>query len=207
MRKHCLVVATILIGGSGAASSQAVSFGVKGGIPFGDTNGTHDESRPYIVGPSIEVRLPANFAIEVDGLYRRLGNSIGFSYQLNSVSAAYFNRDRGNSWEFPFLGKYYFRSRSESWQPYVGTGWALRRTWFHSDASGFVTDESGGPRATNSHSDYVDSLGVGAVVAAGLRFHRGRLAFAPELRYTRWGSANFQRNPRNEGGILLGISF
>src|SRR5260370_11286745 len=150
MRKHCLVVATILIGGSGAASSQAVSFGVKGGIPFGDTNGTHDESRPYIVGPSIEVRLPANFAIEVDGLYRRLGNSIGFSYQLNSVSAAYFNRDRGNSWEFPFLGKYYFRSLSESCQPCAGTGWALRRTWFHSDASGFVTDESGGPRATNS---------------------------------------------------------
>lgn len=182
-----------LVAGACAAWPQAVSFGVKGGVPIGDLNANRDESRPYIVGPSVEIRLPANFAIEIDALYRRVGNSLAYPTPWGAV----FNRDRGNSWQFPFLGKYYFRSASEGWQPFVGTGWSLRETWVHSDGSS--------PQAY--HFDYRDRLDVGAVASAGVRFRKGRFAFAPEVRYTRWAGANFERNARNEAGILFGISF
>jgi hypothetical protein len=161
----------------------------------------------------VEIRLPANFAIEIDALYRRLGNS-GFAYQLNSgvayqligTSNSYFNRDRGNSWEFPFLGKYYFR-RGTGWQPFVATGWSLRGTWFHNDSNSSFTDADGVLHTSKSHSSYTDGLGIGAVVATGLQFHAGPFKFAPEIRYTRWGGSNHDRPPRDEGGILLGIRF
>jgi hypothetical protein len=65
-----LLSGLVLILGIRIASAQAVSIGIKGGIPIGGTIGQQDESRPYIVGPSVEVRLPAGFVIEVDALYR-----------------------------------------------------------------------------------------------------------------------------------------
>ncbi len=81
-----------MIAASSPCSAQLVTFGALGGVPFPDRTVTHDnplyhdESRPYLIGPSIEVRLPANFAIEADGIYQRIGNSL--SYQLNVPSAA-----------------------------------------------------------------------------------------------------------------------
>jgi hypothetical protein len=65
-----------------SAAAQPVSVGVLGGVPLIDQTQTygnpldHDESRPYIIGPSLEVRLPAGFAIEADGLYQRIGSTV-----------------------------------------------------------------------------------------------------------------------------------
>ncbi len=39
------------------------------------------ESRPYAIGPTVEVRLPAGFAIEASALYRRLGQTTAFNYR------------------------------------------------------------------------------------------------------------------------------
>ena len=80
----------------------------------------------------MEVRLPARFAVEADALYQRIGYSNVFN--LNDTNL-FQSRERGNSWEFPLLVKYYFRPQSESWQPFVGTGFAFRTTSFHSDYS------------------------------------------------------------------------
>lgn len=72
MRKNTLrIVCSIILGGI-AASAQAVSFGVLGGVTLTDPLSYRDESRPYIIGGSIEVRLPARFAVEADILYRAL---------------------------------------------------------------------------------------------------------------------------------------
>ena len=132
------------------ASAQLVSIGVKGGVPFLDTNEHGDESRPYIIGPSVEIRLPAGFAIEVDALYRRIGDTLGFNASsigagLNVIPSTsfYIDRQRGNDWEFPFLGKYYFRPRTAGWQPFLSTGWALRTVSFHQDISETVIDATG----------------------------------------------------------------
>ncbi len=218
--KTYISFSVLMVASVGAAWSQAVSVGVKGGIPLLDTLSSHDESRPYIVGPFVEIRLPAGFAIEADALYRRVGNS-NFGSLLSGANllapdgavvqgpyiSTFSNRQRGNSWEFPLLGKYYFRTRALGWQPFLGSGFALRTTvGFHADTTRTVVAASGTPTTTSFQRDFRPPLDVGAVVSAGVRFHAGRLALAPEFRYTRWGGVENPLN-RNEAGALLGISF
>ena len=196
------------------ASAQLVSIGAKAGVPFLDQTQGNDESRPYIIGPSVEVHLPAGFAIEVDALYRRIGNTFGFNFSvigagLNVVPANnfYINRQRGNDWEFPFLGKYYFRPRTAAWQPFLSTGWALRTVSFHQDISETVIDANGNSHFNSFRNHFRSDVGVGAVVAAGVRFRAGRIAVIPELRYTYWGSTAQFELRRNEAAGLVGISF
>jgi hypothetical protein len=207
MRK-CIVLFGLLITVVGrTASAQAVSFGVKGGIPLTEASGNNDESRPYLVGASLEIRLPAGFAIEADAFYRRIGNTNIFRTSLDGVPTSIISRQRGNSWEFPVLGKYYFRSRTSKWQPFAASGYAFRGTQVHSDSSLTTTDASGVTHTSLAHYDYGLGLGVGAVFAGGVRFHAGRFAFLPELRYTRWGGSDGNLTRKNEAGVLLGINF
>jgi hypothetical protein len=209
MRKNTLrFLCSIILGGI-AASAQAVSFGVLGGVTLTDPLSFRDESRPYIVGGSIEVRLPGRFAVEADVLYQRIGTSTSLSGFLNPTITSITDRQRGNSWKFPILGKYYFRPRTSAWQPFVGTGYAFRAIQFHDDVNETTVDSSGAIHNTTFHGDHGDGLGVGAIFATGVRFHAGRFAFSPQVRYTRWGDT--QNNPtslrKNEAGLLLGISF
>src|SRR5690349_10363071 len=63
-----------------SAVSQPFGFGVKGGVPLTDfvnaidTGTLRFNTAPnrYIVGPTIELRLPFGFGIEFDALYRHL---------------------------------------------------------------------------------------------------------------------------------------
>jgi hypothetical protein len=213
MKTILFVFVTITI--NQVASAQLVSFGAIGGGPFLDQNQGGDESRPYIVGPSVEFRLPAGFVIELDALYRRVGSTSGFG--LSNIIfvppltppyvSSFVSRQRGNYWEFPVLGKYYFRPRSTGWQPFIGTGWALRTAFFHEDINQTVVTADG-----NSHSDsfknhFRSEVGVGATFVAGVRFRVGRIAVIPELRYTYWGHAIQNSLRNNEAAGLLGISF
>ena len=211
MKAYVLILFAAIAGGQ-PASAQAVSVGVKGGVPLLDGTTFHDESRPYIVGPSIEVRLPASFAIEADALYRRIGSSYGFSGNIlgnfgpGTMLTSFTSRQRGNSWEFPFLGKYYFRQEVKGGRVFLGTGWAFRTVDFRSVVAQSGVDPSGRSfTQTFKNLDRAD-LQVGAVVTAGLRFHVGRFALAPEARYTRWGNATGSTS-KNEASLLLGISF
>lgn len=200
------------------ASAQTVSIGVKGGVPLVDRTVSKDESRPYIVGPYIEIRLPAGFAVEADALYQRIGDTAGFGFpganiiavgtgfNQGPITTSFINRQRGNSWEFPLLGKYYFRPGESGLRPFVATGWAFRTISVHSDVNETNIDSSGLAHSLSFNGYYRSSLGVGAVFSAGVRFHAGRVSFVPEIRYTRWGASdNFVS--KNEAGLLLGISF
>jgi hypothetical protein len=208
MKKHIAMFAFILLGTS-SAFAQAVSFGVKGGIPMIDqTSQGNDESQPYIVGPSVEFRLPAGFALEVDALYQRVGTTlysgqIGAGTGLNSVTGSGSDRIRGNDWEIPVLGKYYFHRNAAKWQPYIATGWALRVIGVTDNAS-FTSSTP--IVTTQATSNYKSDVGVGAVAALGVRYKVGRLAILPEVRYTRWGSNTPWMN-QNEATFLLGINF
>ncbi len=104
------------------------------------------------------------------------------------------------------LGKYYFRPRESGWQPFVATGWALRTVAFHDNGTSTTTDANGAASTFTFHDNYVSDLGVGAVVAAGVRLRTGHFAFLPELRYTRWGSDTSTLR-KNEAGFLLGLTF
>ncbi len=193
---------------------QPVAFGVVGGVPLVDQTITgstiHDESRPYIIGPSLEVRLPAGFAIEADAVYQRLGTTL--SYQLlpsvtplGASATALTNRLRANMWEFPILGKYYFR-RSSSWQPFIGTGWALRFANIHQAGSETTVDANGVSNMFSFNDSFRSDLEVGAAFAAGARYRLGRFAFSPQVRYTRWGGQNNVLR-KDEAAAAIGISF
>ena len=103
-------------------TAQSFKFGVKGGAFITDPAEEFDQSRPYTVGPSFEIALPARFAAEVNALYSRFGSSL---FPASSSGS----QIRGNSWEFPILGKYYFAEQSSSIQPFDSAGVAFRQIW------------------------------------------------------------------------------
>ncbi len=76
--------------------AQSISIGGKIGVPFADPMGRYGESRPYGIGPTVEVRLPAGFAIEASALYRRLGRTDSYNYGPDGTSSIT-NRARGNA--------------------------------------------------------------------------------------------------------------
>lgn len=215
MKKLSISFLAMIVGAS-FLSAQTVSFGVKGGVPLIEQGGNFDESRPYIVGPSVEVHLFGGFAVEADALYQRLGASFTFSpFSLlagSSVSLAGSSisyeaiRQRGNAWEFPLLGKYYFRSRTSAWRPYLATGYNFRTIGVHTAGTVILTDQNGMPHTSSFRQSFRSDLGIGATFAGGVRLRAGRIAVLPEVRYTRWGSSdNLTR--KNEAAFLLGISF
>jgi hypothetical protein len=200
MRKLSLIFA-LATAFAACASAQLVSVGALGGVRLTDGFSYDDESRSYVVGGSVEVRLPAGFAIEADALYQRIGDTASLNAFLPSPFYM-ITRERGNDWEFPLNVKYYFRPHTASWQPFVGTGYAFRTISFHEASSTFnVPDEING----NSHYNFRSSLDVGASIVAGLRFHYGPVAILPQVRYTRWGDSDSVN--KNEATLLLGLTF
>jgi hypothetical protein len=191
----------------GVAFAQLISVGLKGGIPLTDAAPYKDESRPYTVGASIEVRLPGHFAVEGSALYQRIGNSNRTLLLFAPVNMTSSYRQRGNSWEFPILGKYYFRPMQRGWEPFVGTGYALRTVQFQTDGQATTLDEAGKVTTIPFHTENGNGLGVGATFAAGVRMPVGRFAVMPEVRYTRWGGTDNNRTKRNNVKLLVGITF
>ena len=198
-------------------SAQLVSIGVKGGVPITEPQRFNDESRRYLVGPSIEFRLPLHFAVEVDALYSRVGRSYNYFFTYNVVPPGVGDavittgsasvRERGNSWEFPILGKYYFGKTESTIRPFLGTGYAFREIWSSQETK--VSIPSSVPLnliTTTSKQDFRSPFDVGAVFAAGVRARAGRLSILPEFRYVRWGSASTTQR-KNEVKFLLGVSF
>lgn len=171
--------------------AQQIEVGIKGGFVFTDPlKYTPDKSKPYTIGGTVEVKLPANFAIEADLLYKRLHS--------NFQESTYIFNSKGDSLELPVIGKYYFRP-TRGWRPFLGTGWAVRRTWQETE-----TRQNGARDLFSRPSD----IGVGAVVSAGARYQYHRVKLTPELRYSRWGAGNeFPRRNPNQLELLFGVSF
>jgi hypothetical protein len=200
-----------------AATSQAqlISIGVKGGIHTLDSTTTIDESKRYLVGPSVEVRLPGNFAIEADALYQRLGSSTRlfpfFSTgtpapgESPTASIPLTQRQRGNSWEFPVLAKYYTRSFGPL-HPFVSGGAAFRTIGVDRKGTNILIYTNNVTQTVPFQQSFRTNLAVGAVAAVGLRYKVGRFSILPEFRYTRYGSDD-RFASKNSANFLLGISF
>src|SRR5271170_7940325 len=94
------------------ASAQSLSVGIMGGGSLTDAfqsinsenQLSYSQSKDWIVGATLELHLPHNFSIEVDGLYRELHLTTAFlepNGTKNSVSPS-----PVVTWELPVLAKY-----------------------------------------------------------------------------------------------------
>lgn len=73
---------------TGLLFGQSVAIGAVGGLrPTDDFQyAATSESRPYVVGPSVEVTLPLGFAVGFEALYQRQGYSTAGGNVLASTS-------------------------------------------------------------------------------------------------------------------------
>jgi hypothetical protein len=206
-----------------SAFSQPLTFGVKGGVPLTDLlstpgfpsglqpgpgftpPGATSTTNPYIVGATVEVRLPRNFSVEFDALFRH------FSYQWGFFSIA--NSSEGtatsNAWELPLLLKYKLHGRFL--RPYIdgGVAWDLLQGFSATTIYyGFA------PPPVTTHASDAGAFGdttAGLVIGGGVDIHTFFLHISPEVRYTRWTSQNlaeaFVASNQNQVEFLLGVTF
>lgn len=186
----------LLLFGSTAVLAQPFTAGIKAGIPLTDFlnaagNGMFDYTAPmqhYIVGGVAELRLPKGFGIEVDALYRRLQ----YTGSGNLVDVFVTSHTSGSNWEFPVLLKYRFHFPIV--KPYVDAGVAwdtlagLKQT---------VTSVSLAPPGS-SPQELLRNTTMGFVIGGGIDIHAVVMHISPELRFTRWSSAQIG----NSGGLL-----
>jgi hypothetical protein len=104
------------------ASAQPFGAGLKVGVPATDAFKVFPvpslavftaESPRYLVGPYVELRLPAKMAVEVDALYR------SYDFRSAGVGAS------ASSWEFPVLIKHRFFAGPV--RPYFDAGVSFSR--------------------------------------------------------------------------------
>jgi len=214
--------------GAASALAQPVTFGVRVGEPLTDFVSTvqnqniagalgqladfRSNTRPYVLGATVEVRLPASFGLELDALYRRLnysGTSLATT-GLNTTTTT-INSTSANAWEFPLLLKYRFGNKIV--RPYVDAGFAwdtlagLKQSIRQTIAT--ITSSS----TTSSPADLNKKGTSGFVMGAGLDIHVVLLHVSPEVRYTRWNSAHFKdpaglvESKQNQAEFLVGITF
>lgn len=191
------------------SASAQIGFGVKGGAPLTDlfnaeTPAAATDTKRYIVGPMVELRLPAGIAIELDALYSRanFSNALGAT---GSILTAPFDTD---SWEFPLLLKKKFGGANAgvgSVRPYIGAGASFRRLTGIGDIGSFIT---------GNRSGTVDKNNTGFVAAGGVEIRALFLRISPEIRFTYWGTdhftqglANIWKTNRSQGQVLIGLSF
>jgi hypothetical protein len=167
-------LASLLLFAGLSASAQHLSVGIIGGIPL--TNGfsdftahgvdtithTFSDSKQYLVGPMVDVRLPLSLGLEVDALYRPL-SLVNNSTVLPAISLLTGNTP--GTWEFPILAKYRL-PLIPIVKPFVEAGPSFR--------------------TKDSSISWIS--GRGFTFGGGIELHLLRLRIAPQLRYTHWGS-------------------
>ncbi len=189
------------------------SFGVTGGAVLrGDRFSTHSDR--YTLGPSLEFAATRHVSVQFNPLYKRLtsDNIVFFNMPLAAQFGITTNtvlltrRTSTNAWEFPILGKYYFTAPERSLRPFLGGGYSVATGWQNSN--GLVLDQTVADGSLNLSVFEVDRrirADHGAVLRAGVLWHKGRLGVSPELRYTYWGNTSVRA--KNQLDFLLNFRF
>jgi opacity protein-like surface antigen len=201
-----------------ALLAQPLSFGIKAGVPMTDFLDTVSGSRTsittttnrYIVGPTLELRLPAGFGVEVDALYRH------FRYDSVSslVDAVSTLNTSGGAWEFPLLLKK--RLFHGPIRPFVDAGISFNKIAGLSQTVQTVVFPNRTTTATNSSpAELKDSSSSGFTMGGGVEIKALLLRVTPEIRYTRWSTQHFNAtifngslsSNLNQAEFLLGFTF
>ena len=214
------IQALLFVGLIHSATAQEFRFGVKGGIPISQYFETGRQlvrgglvessaaTRRYTLGPSAEWRLRANFGLEVDALYKRIGYVRTENTSVSGVTTDSRVEAEGNSWDFPILAKYRW---GEVLAPFVTGGFVLRYMGL-GRTRGVQTIQTAQSTITTpiDTEENVPLFVPGAQVGFGLEFGRARIRLLPELRYSRWRSTIISGPVRlepNQLEFLLGFVF
>jgi hypothetical protein len=151
------------------------------------TNRYFGGSRNFILGPTLELRLPLGLAVEADALYRPM------EFRIQETISQLFTRvtlvERGDVWEFPILAKY--RLPLHVVKPYLAAGPSFRAT-------------------SSSLGKYMSGRGISAEI--GIETRVGPLVIAPEVRYTHWSADGAYESPNhltsypNQVEFLMGLT-
>jgi hypothetical protein len=187
-------------------AAQPVSFGAKAGVPLTDFIAAVGSGSPvsavehpqrYLLGPTVEVRLPWGLGFEADVLYRRVNyQTVAPACNLcMPATSLVTSQVTSNDWEFPLLLKYRFAGKKFV-RPYVDAGVAFDHLQGLTDPVKALKK----PGAT------------GAVLGGGLDLHLLVLHVSPEIRYTRWMSQQFSlagvlSSQQNQAEFMVGITF
>ena len=191
------------------ASAQLFTFGVQGGVPAQTPLGRTDNT-PFVLGPSVNIRVFSGLSLETGVLYHRLGrgsDNFTFLYPENSVTLG-FETWRGSALEVPVLARYRFLSERAAWRPFLSAGPTVRRTsitttWANSVISGSpLGNNSAGVLKTKTTQWNVDPT-----TGVGVDFRMGRIHVEPEARYSYWGAGKTGRVRKNQVNFLLGFRF
>src|SRR5712664_1144051 len=168
-----------------ALLAQPVSFGVKGGVPLNDFIDTVSGSRTsitattnrYIVGPTVELRLPAGFGVEFDALYRHFR----YNSSSNLVDAISTLHTSGDSWEFPLLLKKRFMHGPI--RPFLAAGVNFNKISGLSQTVQTVVFPSRTTTSTTSNpSELTNDFSSGFTIGGGVDIHALLLHITPEIR-------------------------
>jgi hypothetical protein len=172
------------------AQTQLFTFGVKGGVPAQTPLGQTDNRMPFVIGPTVNVRIFSRLSLETGVLFHRMGqrsdNGV-FQYPENAVTLTS-STERGRALELPFLVKYHFLGEHRTWRPFVTAGPTVRRTSLDESRSASILSS---PQLVNFapqlSSAKTAKWTVDPAVGAGVDLRAGRFHLEPEVRYSYWG--------------------
>jgi Outer membrane protein beta-barrel domain len=198
----------LFLAAAASAGAQPFSFGVKGGLPLtdffdavsSDGFGYFSSTNRYIVGPTVELRLPFGLGVEFDALYRHLHYS-----SVESIAGQLINAStESGEWEFPLLAK--FRFHGPLVRPYVdgGVAWDTLSGLSQSITQTAVATGLVSSSSTSSPAELEHSTVTGVVLGGGFDIHALVVHISPEIRYTRWISPHFEASPSTVPSITAG---
>jgi len=192
------------------------SFGVTGGVVLRGDGYTAKADR-FTLGPSIEFAATRHISVQFNPLYKRLdSDSIIFfgttpfvtvgQLGITTNTVLLTSHTRTNAWEFPILGKYYFPAPERPFRPFVAAGYSIATGWQNIRGTQLhQTVADGSLQVSTINVDFRTRAEHGAVVGAGVLWHKGRFGVSPELRYTYWGHSD--ERTRNQLDFLLNFRF
>lgn len=112
-----------VLAAAGSLGADALGVGVRGGLPLGDAFKSVENRdfrilgrNRFVVGPTVELRLPAGLGVSFDILYRR------YAFEVEDGTG---RTESAAQWEFPLMVRYRFPGIMV--RPFVGAGPSLNR--------------------------------------------------------------------------------
>ncbi len=185
-------------------------------------NASNSTSNPVGGGFHVEVPLGGRIAVHSGILFRGASYNAGTETLLGEddddteederVFTSSLERTRARYWDIPVIVRFYDSAdRSKRVRGFFQAGVAFRRAGSIETYREF-TAADGSTSKDETPATPVNRNITGGLVGAGFSMRGGpRVAFVPEIRYTRWFSPTFEDGPtrsaKNQLELLMSVTF